>query len=211
MTDMAERYLLGSILLDHALIYEAVALNLRESDFSMPQYRAIWNAMICLCERNEPCDTLTVTEETHRRYQAGQCAWVAPSEIYSLTKIMFANIEPLSTYADIIAPDRETRSGGPDASAGELLADTTEYIKRRGTAQNDEALARCALCGCDADVMCPDCPCHPEMTMEDISAMGSTLGICAPCMDGEHEECLEADSIFPESGPCKCRTCGGGA
>ena len=209
MTDMAERYFLGSILTDSSLIYDAMGLKLRESDFSTQQYRAIWRAIIALYERNEPCDALVVSEEIHRRHLDGECTWVAPSTIFSLTRIAFPNAEPLATYADILAPDRLTRPIDGTESIGELLRDTMGAIGRDDPPAR-EAYVSCALCHCDQNVMCADCLCHPEITEDDVAEMGSTLGICSPCMANDHDECLEVSGPLPDSGPCLCRTCGGG-
>jgi hypothetical protein len=67
----------------------------------------------------------------------------------------------------------------------------------------------CAICGCNQDEACPDCLCHPEIEPEDLEDNAPPT-ICGPCLTGDHEECWEKATIFPDSGPCECGECGGG-
>src|SRR5512139_1827802 len=68
----AERYVLGSILLDSSL-YIQVASVLQAEDFSLEKHRRIFLRMGELQERSERIDRVTVAEELMRHSQLESC------------------------------------------------------------------------------------------------------------------------------------------
>src|SRR5437660_11809356 len=61
----SERAILGAIILDNALISQAIEL-LRPEDFYVPSHRRIFLAMIALFERGSKIDQILIAEELRR-------------------------------------------------------------------------------------------------------------------------------------------------
>ena len=68
----AERYVLGSILLDYSLFVQVAAV-LQAEDFSLEKHRRIFLRMSELQERNERIDRVTVAEELMKHNQLEAC------------------------------------------------------------------------------------------------------------------------------------------
>lgn len=64
--DDAEKSVLGSILLDKDALYEVLEV-LRAEDFYNDMHKEIYSAIVELYRKNEPVDTLTVSEELKKR------------------------------------------------------------------------------------------------------------------------------------------------
>src|SRR5215510_7100289 len=61
----AERSILGAILLDNAVVNQAIEL-LKREDFFLDSHRRIYDKMIALSERGTPIDHVTLTEELRK-------------------------------------------------------------------------------------------------------------------------------------------------
>src|SRR5438132_14166954 len=61
----SERAILGSVILDNALISQAIEL-LKPEDFYVPSHRRVFLAMIALFERNSEINPILIAEELRR-------------------------------------------------------------------------------------------------------------------------------------------------
>jgi len=77
---VAEKAVLGAILLDDASFVGAVEKGLQVDHFFLPEHRAVFEAMIRLDEARQPIDAVTLTQDLHRNGKlesAGGAAYIS--------------------------------------------------------------------------------------------------------------------------------------
>lgn len=73
----AERSILGSILLEHKHLIEAIAARIEPEDFSLDSHRRIFKAMLSLERRQQPIDYVTLVEELGKKREVEAVGGVA--------------------------------------------------------------------------------------------------------------------------------------
>src|SRR5271163_2722840 len=63
---VAEKAVLGVILLDNASFVRAIEKGLKVDDFFLSEHRNVFEAMIRLDEARQPIDSVTLTQDLHR-------------------------------------------------------------------------------------------------------------------------------------------------
>lgn len=94
----SERVILGAILLDNALITQAIEL-LRPEDFYSPRNRRIYNAMISLFENSERIDPILIGEELKKEGQIQAIGGIAAITNLTYGLPHFSNIHD---YAKVV-------------------------------------------------------------------------------------------------------------
>jgi replicative DNA helicase len=77
---IAEKAVLGAILLDDGAFVGAAEKGLRVDDFFLPEHRSVYEAMIRLYETRQPIDSVTLTQDLHRNGRlesAGGAAYIS--------------------------------------------------------------------------------------------------------------------------------------
>ncbi len=94
----SERVILGGILLDNALISQAIEI-LKPEDFYSPNYRRVFKAMITLFEKNERIDPILIGEELKKEGSVESIGGVA-----SITNLTFGlpHFSNIADYAKIV-------------------------------------------------------------------------------------------------------------
>lgn len=107
-----ERVILGSILVNPALIYETTALGVM--DFTAPFHRAVFGAMLALGEDGHPVDPVLIFQLIGNKKEG----W-SVSSITNLT-IGLPHVRSIRTYVDVLKENAAKRSA---IAAGEKLLD----------------------------------------------------------------------------------------
>lgn len=97
-SEESERVILGAILLDNALISQAVEL-LKPEDFYSPRNRKIYNAMISLFEKSERIDPILIGEELKKEGQIESIGGIAAITNLTYGLPHFSNIQD---YAKVV-------------------------------------------------------------------------------------------------------------
>ena len=97
-SEESERVILGAILLDNALISQAVE-QLKPEDFYSPRNRRIYNAMITLFEKSERLDLILIGEELKKEGQLESIGGVAAITNLTYGLPHFSNIHD---YAKVV-------------------------------------------------------------------------------------------------------------
>ena len=123
----AERSVLGGILLENQAMPNLMEI-LEEDDFYRDAHRKIYRAMIDLCERRDPVDLITLTEEVNRKgwlQEVGGAAYLASlaDEVPTAANILF--------YAKIVKEKSVLR---------QLIGAATE-VARQGYEEPEDAIA----------------------------------------------------------------------
>ena len=102
----SERVILGGILLDNALISQAIEI-LKPEDFYSPNYRRVFKAMIALFEKSERIDPILIGEELKREGSVESMGGVA-----TITNLTFGlpHFSDLGDYARIVKEKSITRN-----------------------------------------------------------------------------------------------------
>jgi replicative DNA helicase len=140
----AEEAVLGAVLTAGRLLTEVAAV-LEEADFYRPAHRTIWRAILCLADRGQPTDPVTVLGELHH---SGELADVGGAPFLHTLLEAVPTVANASHYAQLVAEtarrrrviDLGIRLAHSDADptvlahlAGEL-ADSTIGLDGRGWA-----------------------------------------------------------------------------
>src|SRR5438067_11683857 len=94
----SERAILGAIILDNALISQAIEL-LRPEDFYVPSHRRIFLAMIALFERGSKIDQILIAEELRRE---GEIESVGGLSIISNLLLGLPHFTNITYYAKLV-------------------------------------------------------------------------------------------------------------
>ncbi len=97
-SEESERVILGAILLDNALISQAVEL-LKPEDFYSPRNRKVFTAMLNLFEKNERIDPILIGEELKKEGQLEAIGGIAAITNYTYGLPHFSNIQD---YAKVV-------------------------------------------------------------------------------------------------------------
>ena len=102
----SERVILGAILLDNALISQAVE-QLKSDDFYSPNHRRIFNAMLSLFERGERIDPILIGEELKKDGSIDSIGGVA-----TITNLTYGlpHFSDIFDYAKVVKDKSLTRS-----------------------------------------------------------------------------------------------------
>ncbi|HXH69036.1 MAG TPA: replicative DNA helicase [Pyrinomonadaceae bacterium] len=102
----SERVILGAILLDNALISQAVE-QLKADDFYSPNHRRIFNAMLSLFERGERIDPILIGEELKKEGSIDSIGGVA-----TITNLTYGlpHFSDIFDYAKVVKDKSLTRS-----------------------------------------------------------------------------------------------------
>ncbi len=102
----SERVILGGILLDNALISQAIEI-LKPEDFYSPNYRRVFKAMIALFEKSERIDPILIGEEMKREGSVESMGGVA-----TITNLTFGlpHFSDLGDYARLVKEKSITRN-----------------------------------------------------------------------------------------------------
>jgi replicative DNA helicase len=138
----AEEAALGAVLCAGRLLTEVAAV-LEEADFYRPAHRAIWRAILCLADRGQPTDPVTVLGELN---ESGELADVGGGPFLHTLIQAVPTVANAGHYAQLVAEtarrrrviDLGVRLAHSDADPGVLarlageLADTTTGLDGRG-------------------------------------------------------------------------------
>ncbi len=124
-SDESERVILGAVLLDNALIAQAVEL-LKPEDFYSPRHRRIFKAMIALFERSERIDPVLIGEELKKEGHLDSIGGIASITGLTYGLPHFSNIKD---YAKIVR----------DKSIVRNLIKVCNEITSEALAEEDEA------------------------------------------------------------------------
>jgi replicative DNA helicase len=145
----AERYVLGSMLLDGSLFIQTAA-TLEADDFSLEKHRRIFLRMADLQDRGEKIDRVTVAEELMRNGQLESCDGL--SYLVSLDDGL-PQIHNLDSYARIVkdksllrrvifaSQSLINRSMAGDEEAREILSSAEEILLKLGESRNRVGLS----------------------------------------------------------------------
>lgn len=102
----SERVILGAILLDNALISQAIEF-LKPDDFYSPNYRRIFKAMIALFDKSERIDPILIGEELKKEGSIDALGGVA-----TITNLTFGlpHFSDIADYAKVIKDKSITRN-----------------------------------------------------------------------------------------------------
>ena len=102
----SERVILGGILLDNALISQAIEI-LKPEDFYSPNYRRVFKAMIALFEKSERIDPILIGEELKKEGSIDSLGGVA-----TITNLTFGlpHFSDIGDYAKIVKSKSITRN-----------------------------------------------------------------------------------------------------
>jgi len=145
----AERYVLGSVLLDDSLFVQ-VAAGLEAEDFSIEKHRRIFQRMGELHARNERIDRLTVAEELMKHSQLESCDGVG--YLVSLDDGL-PQIQNLESYVRVVKNQSRLRRGiyasqglinrclAGEEEPQEILANAEEILLKLGESTPKSRLA----------------------------------------------------------------------
>ncbi len=102
----SERVILGAILLDNALITQAIE-QLKPEDFYSPNYRRIFKAMIALFEKSDRIDPILIGEELKKEGSIDSIGGVA-----TITNLTFGlpHFSDIADYAKLVKDKSVTRN-----------------------------------------------------------------------------------------------------
>jgi len=118
----AEQSTLGSMMLERIALEKGIEI-LRGEDFYRPAHQEVFDALVALAERDEPCDLITLTEELRKRGKLEDCGGAEYLMALVDTVPTAANVEH---YARIVEQKSILRK---------LIAAGTEIV---GMAQNED-------------------------------------------------------------------------
>lgn len=120
----SEQSLVGAAMIDNAVM-TTVAMTVQPEDFTVPELRAAWGAMINLAAKHQPCDIVTVTERLEAHGQLGDSDFSYLAEIVRNTP----SATNARAYAEAVADLAQRRKMlGVLNNLGETLYDRSQEL-----------------------------------------------------------------------------------